>query len=287
LTKQPPWLAPLENRLHTTGIHWSNPSTSHSSKLYVVKTTLGDFFVKEGPIDSLISETDGLNILSDKGKVRIPRILDLIPLEGQNGALVLEYIITRAREKDQKDWENFIDQLNQLHSYLPNCIGYRKDNHIGPLIQKNIESTDWSEFFATYRLTYQWKAAVQEKKIPQEWTKIFERYLNSNFDHLQVPKSEMTLIHGDLWSGNVLFDQQGSPVFIDPAVYYGHWEVDMAMMDLFGGFPEWVMKTYLTSRKANAGFQKRKKMYQLYYLLIHVRIFGNPYVAGVKETIGS
>lgn len=287
MTEQPAWLAPLINRLHTADILWSTPSTSHSSKGYVVKTPLGDFFVKEGPIDNLISESDGLNILSKEGRVKIPDILDLIPLPGQKGALVLEYILPRASERDENDWDNFLGQLNQLHSFLPEHVGFSKDNHIGPLIQKNIESTDWAEFFTTYRLRYQWKAAVQEKKIPQEWSKIFESYLTSNYEHLEVPISEITLIHGDLWSGNVLFDEQGSSVFIDPAVYYGHWEVDMAMMDLFGGFPEWVKETYLKFRKTNAGFHKRKKMYQLYYLLIHVRIFGNPYVAAVKATIGS
>jgi fructosamine-3-kinase len=98
-----------------------------------------------------------------------------------------------------------------------------------------------------------------------------------------VPKEKPALLHGDLWSGNVISDEKGAPVWIDPAVYYGHREMDLAMMKLFGGFSEAVFSTYQEHFPLEANWQERIPYHQLYPLLVHLNLFGSSYYPACRQ----
>jgi fructosamine-3-kinase len=100
-----------------------------------------------------------------------------------------------------------------------------------------------------------------------------------------IPFTEPSLIHGDLWSGNLIFDEQGKPVFIDPAIYYGHPEMDWAMLSLFGSYPEKAMKSYCNYIPLESNYFEREKIYQLYPLLVHLILFGRSYYRDITEIL--
>jgi fructosamine-3-kinase len=169
------------------------------------------------------------------------------------------------------DWAALARMLAKLHRTTGPRFGWGSDNWIGLSPQKNVWSDDWPEFFWRYRLLPQ----LSRANLTEDFDiKVFFKY------YTPIP----SLLHGDLWSGNVGFTPKG-PVIFDPAVYFGDREADIAMTELFGGFPDSFYEAYNRELPLDAGYGRRKHLYNLYHLLNHLNLFGSGYLGQVKETL--
>ena len=165
-------------------------------------------------------------------------------------------------------------------------FGWANDNWIGSLPQANSTSTSWTDFWRDRRLVPQLEAARAGDHLAGPSGQILDRLLELLPQALaDLEGSSPALIHGDLWSGNAYPDESGAPVIIDPAVYAGHGEVDLAMTELFGGFGRRFYAAYDEVLAITDAYDAyRRDLYQLYYLLVHVNLFGAGYVS---ETLGA
>ena len=221
-------------------------------------------FRKEGPSDRFAAEADGLEAL--RPHIRVPKVL-----ERGNGYIALEFLPLETTG----DWSALGRMLAKLHRQTGQRFGWHRDNYIGRSPQQNGWCDDWLEFWRERRLRFQLEMAKRNGyalEMP---------CLGSLENH----KPQPSLLHGDLWRGNAGFTAQG-PVIYDPAVYYGDRETDLAMTELFGGFPREFYRAYDEAFPLPGGYEQRKRLYNLYHLLNHLNIFGGGYLAQVKETLG-
>ncbi|EMF0045701.1 fructosamine kinase family protein [Enterococcus hirae] len=223
------------------------------------------------------AEVDGLKELAPY--VRVPETYMLG--EQKDGAyLLMEWI--EPGKGDQKD---LAVSLAKLHKVTAPQFGYRKDNYLGTVPQFNHVEEDWWLFFFKNRLESQIALAKKNNhwnQNRQETFISFKQYVLENFSDKKIVPS---LLHGDLWSGNVFFDQQGEPVFVDPAVSYGDREQDIAMSQLFGGFRPEFLQSYQMVYPLEKNWEKRLPIYQLYYLLAHLNMFGESYGSQVDQLL--
>jgi len=243
---------------------------------YKVLTNAEDFFVKIN--DAHIfpgmfeKEADGLTRLASTGSIRLPQVIT-IGRSGDFQFLVLEYIEQSPPSKDF--WENFGHGVADLHRHTQRHYGLAYDNYIGSLIQINTEDESWVNFFIRNRLRVQLNRAINKNLVDFECIEGFEKLFDQLHDLLPVEFPHF--LHGDLWSGNFLTGPQGEPVLIDPAIYYGHREMDLAMTMLFGGFDDRFYQAYHESYPLLPGWEERIPIYQLYPLLVHLNLFGSGY----------
>jgi fructosamine-3-kinase len=163
------------------------------------------------------------------------------------------------------------------------AFGLDSDNYIASLHQKNHQTDNWADFFIEQRLEPMLGMAYFDKLIPLDFLKKFQTIytkMNSLF-----PKEKPALLHGDLWSGNVICDQNGKPCLIDPAIYYGHREMDLAFSRLFGGFDSRFYEAYESILPLEPDFESRIGIYNLYPLLVHLNLFGTAYLPGIEKII--
>ena len=164
-------------------------------------------------------------------------------------------------------------------------FGLDHDNYIGSLAQSNKKHADWISFFMEERIRPQLKLAMDKKLIDEGTVKQFDK-LFDHFDRL-IPKEKPALLHGDLWNGNFLVSDSSRAALIDPAVYFGHREMDLAMTTLFGGFDSEFYRAYDEVFPLEKGFEKRVDIHNLYPLLVHVNLFGGGYVRQVKAVLNN
>ena len=193
--------------------------------------------------------------------------------------LALEYI----QNGDFGNWELFGEKLAALHTNKNEFFGLDYDNYIGSLRQVNKKENNWKGFYSNQRLLHLTKFAFDEELLSKTDSKKMEEICLKLDSY--IPFTEPSLIHGDLWSGNLIFDQQGKPVFIDPAIYYGHPEMDWAMLSLFGSYPETAIKSYCNIIPLENNYFEREKIYQLYPLLVHLILFGRSYYRDISEIL--
>jgi fructosamine-3-kinase len=202
--------------------------------------------------------------------------------EGEPCFLVLELL---SSGRPQRDFDECLGRgLAQLHRAGAPAFGLERDNFIGSLPQRNRAHAGWAEFFWLERLEPQLARAVATGRASSRLRSGLER-LASKLTQLVGPAEPAARLHGDLWSGNLHVDEDGAPCLIDPAVYGGHREVDLAMMRLFGGFGESVFRAYQEAWPLAPGHAERVALYQLYPLLVHVNLFGGGYVESVERSL--
>ena len=160
-------------------------------------------------------------------------------------------------------------------------FGYAHDNYIGLSPQSNQRSTSWADFFVQQRLKPQFEMAQQKKITFRQQEQMIDKVYTLLDDHKPVP----SLVHGDLWSGNIAISKQGVGVIYDPAVYYGDAEVDLAMSTLFGGMPRSFYEGYQINRPYVSGYQLRCKIYNLYHWINHAHLFGGYYIQQTQKCI--
>jgi fructosamine-3-kinase len=245
-----------------------------------LKTASRDFFLKWNDAEKFpgmfAAEAQGLSLLRTPGVIHVPEVI----ASGVSGAyqyLLLEHI-DEARPSGNY-WETFGKRLAALHKITNKGFGLDHSNYIGSLQQNNIQCSSWIDFFITQRLKTQLKIAANKNRIDTGAMKAFDVLIEKLKDLL--PTERPSLLHGDLWSGNVMTNNKGEPCLIDPAVYFGNREVDLAMARLFGGFDNSFLKSYHHSFPLLPGYAERFDIYNLYPLLVHVNLFGGGYLSQV------
>jgi protein-ribulosamine 3-kinase len=227
------------------------------------------------------AEARGLAWLEEARALRLPKVLAVSGGE-QHGPsfLVLEHLGSSAPVR------GFDDELGRglaaLHRFGAPSFGLDHDNFIGRLPQANGPLATWPEFYRERRLAPQLeraeRAGLADAGLHRSFDQLFAR-----LEELCGPSEPPARLHGDLWGGNLHSDANGKPCLIDPAVYGGHREVDLAMMKLFGGFGERVFAAYNEAYPLAAGHAERVSLYQLYPLMVHVNLFGTSYLGSVKR----
>ena len=252
------------------------------SEGWQVRTAEGSVFVKlsKGLLPGMLkAEAEGLNELAKSDAIRVPEVIGLT-----KDFLILEFI-PKAINPPTDFWPILGRQLAYLHAYCQKIPGFHKDNFIGRNPQKNNYIGEWKEFFWQRRLLPQWEMAVQ-RGMPNTRIKLLWHKLESLWPApLEGSSLRVSLLHGDLWSGNVLVTTNGEPVVIDPAVYYGDAEADLSLTYLFGGFPPEFYQAYHEIRPKSEGFARRQNVYQLYHLLNHFNLFGKSYAHSVESCL--
>lgn len=209
--------------------------------------------------------------------VRVPLVLAVCDAGTRgSGWIALEWLEPGRRAKGY--WERLALGLLSLHRMPGGGWGAEEDGYIGRLAQRNTPARSWAEFWWKERLEPQLRLADEAGARPgsrEEWDLLAERLpriLSA------AERDGPSLVHGDLWSGNVLAVEAGQPALIDPAPYDGHREVDLAMTELFGGFDPDFYAAYERGWPLQPGYPElRRYVYQLYYLLVHVNLFGGSY----------
>lgn len=278
-----------------------------------LETEAGPFFLKMGgpdlPDGLLAAEARGLRALGQAGEVRVPTVVAEstgreTAARARSGAvadddaaaatadsampawLLLEWLEPGSAGPDA--WSRLGTELAALHRHRADRFGADADNYIGSLPQANHPTDRWPEFWITRRLEPQLRQANDRGLMGRDDRRRFDA-LFGHLHEILAPGDDdgPSLLHGDLWGGNVHMTADGAAI-IDPSVYHGHREVDLAMADLFGGFPDDFFSAYDDAWPLHPGYDPtRRAVYQLYYLLVHVNLFGSGYVARTRSALGT
>lgn len=248
-----------------------------------LKTNKGSYFVKTNRNkDASIFELEeqGLNLLRKNTSLNVPAVLASGTFEEDN-FLLMEWIHSGTRQKGF--FEDLGMGIAELHSATRPNFGLEKDNYISVLPQSNQSANAWPDFYIHQRLAPQLKLAFDKGMVGRDFLMRFDRL--AVVFHEIFPSEQPALLHGDLWSGNFMSDQNGNPVLIDPAVYYGNREMDLAFSHLFGGFDAHFYRAYEETFPLEAGFSERMPLYQLYPLLVHLNLFGKSYLSSIDQIL--
>jgi fructosamine-3-kinase len=227
------------------------------------------------------TEVLGLALLGASRVIAVPKVLHYGEAGEGWSFLLMEYML--PGHKNRLFWEYFGQALANLHGNTSQQFGFSHDNFIGRLPQSNSRHTRWPEFYAEERLWPQMLLAQDRSLLNRDDEQALERLCRRL--HTICPEEAPALIHGDLWGGNFLCTLEGLPVLIDPAACFAHREMDLAMSRLFGGFDTVFYQSYQNAWPLEPGFEERLEVYQLYYLLVHVNLFGGGYVSQVRQIL--
>ncbi len=225
-------------------------------------------------------EARGLRLLKGAGEVRVPEVIGTGD-DGHYSFIVLEYLDQAPGKPDL--WRTFGRQLAALHRHTAGHFGLGHDNYIGSLKQYNNRHENWIDFFREQRLRVQMEMAGRSGLLPSRLEQAFERLFKMLGDIF--PEEAPSLIHGDLWSGNYMLDEKGQACIIDPAVYYGHREMDIGMSRLFGVFGGDFYEAYNEAWPMAPGWRERCDICNLYPLMVHVNLFGAGYLGSVEAVL--
>lgn len=253
------------------------------NEVFLIESTEGKYFLKlnnAGRFPNMFeTEKRGLELLSQSPfKVPLPLKVGIC-----NNS---QYILMNFIEPGAPGlgfWQQFGRDLAGLHLLSSKQFGLDHDNYIGSLSQSNEELDTWAEFYRTERLLPQIKLAQKSGKLTAKMKIGFDELLK-RIDEV-YPTEPPSLLHGDLWSGNMMITTTGEPCLFDPAVYYGHREMDLAMMALFGGFGEEWVQSYNEIYPLEHGWRERIPLGQLYPLMVHVNLFGSGYSSQVEAIL--
>jgi len=228
------------------------------------------------------AEARGLRWLGETCAIRVPEVLAIS--DRPPAYLALE-LLTSAKRREGFD-EALGQSLAALHAFGAPSFGLDQDNFIGRLAQSNRVAEDWASFYWISRLEPQLRLATDRGLIDHATSVRFDT-LRRVLPERVGPEEPPSRLHGDLWGGNLHVDATGQPCLIDPAVYGGHREIDLAMMRLFGGFGQRVFGAYDDAWPLAPGAGDRVPLYQLYPLLVHVNLFGGSYVGSLKRALAA
>ncbi len=255
------------------------------------KLTLSDgsfLFMKANTIsngDFFRAEAEGIDAMASTDAVRVPKICARGTDDGYS-FLLMEYI--KRGSPGPGFWEKLGTDLANMHragteAFLKDGkYGFFKDNYIGAGKQKNTPKDSWIEFFSECRLRAQFDLA--ERYFDGDLIRKANRLLDT-LDRFLYEPERPSLLHGDLWAGNFMSDEWGQPVLIDPAVYVGCNEADIAMTELFGGFDRRFYAAYFDEMGSVPGYADRRDLYNLYHLTNHLNLFGRSYLSAVVSII--
>nr|WP_222620655.1 fructosamine kinase family protein [Sphaerospermopsis sp. LEGE 00249] len=246
----------------------SNDKITYFVKLN--KATQGEMFA---------AEMLGLQQMYETKTIRVPK-----PVcwgnTNNSSYIVLEWL--EMNGGNNKSWQQMGRNLAEMHKTISKKgCGWDLNNTIGSTPQINTWKSDWIEFYTEHRLGYQFQLAKRKGgRFP-----LAEKLLAAIPELLANHHVEPALVHGDLWGGNAGFTVDGEPVIFDPATYFGDREVDIAMTELFGGFPPAFYQGYQEILPLDQGYEQRKTLYNLYHILNHFNLFGGGYASQANGMI--
>ncbi len=250
-----------------------------------MKTHSDIFFVKKSDAKILEAEIEGLELLrpvAKKAGIVVPRVHSI---DKRNGFLALEWMESvQGRENQNAIFGRKLAAMHGHESLDYDRYGFKKDNYIGLSLQRNESGFSWVEFFRDSRLRYMMSKLIDDGKWQDEWDGPFEN-LSEKLGNLLPDTPKKSVLHGDLWAGNMLFLRDNGIAFVDPSAYIGHSEVDLAMTQLFGGFDSTLLENYRSTSPLEAGWEERFGIYNLYHLMNHLLLFGDTYRSSVGKTI--
>ncbi|MGZ4968407.1 MAG: fructosamine kinase family protein [Methylobacter sp.] len=242
------------------------------------------FFVKLNMPERLAmfeAEAFGLQALAQTQAIRVPKFI-VCGRTSDHAFLVLEHIGLHNLNRHSEQLLG--QQLARLHLQKQAYFGWHCDNTIGSTMQVNGRYDDWITFWQEQRLGYQ-LALAADKGYRGSLQTLGEKLCNNLEPFFSGYRPQPALLHGDLWGGNVAADEQGNPVIYDPACYFGDRETDIAMTELFGGFGSAFYQAYQVVYPLDAGYERRKTLYNLYHILNHLNLFGRSYLHQTENMI--
>lgn len=268
------WLHLCEQ--HNLG-HFISVSQVHggdSHRSWCLTSSQGRLFVKTSPRNRqevFLCEADSLNALSQANSLRCPVVI------AQGSTPKTAWLMLQWLELGgPRHAERLGQQLAQLHQHTGQSFGWHQHNYIGNTPQHNNLIDDWVSFYRSQRLLPQLKWA-RDRGLPHPTTLLGDQLLDRLDEWFCDYTPVASLLHGDLWSGNAAYLSDGSPVVFDPACHYGDRETDIAMTELFGGFEPAFYDAYQSVWPLDAGYERRRPLYQLYHVLNHFNLFGGGY----------
>jgi fructosamine-3-kinase len=255
------------------------------NQAYIIASKTERYFIKLNQADRVemfAAEARGLQEMGATQTIKVPLPI-CWGMVNEKSYLVLECLDLTSRGNSQ-NWAEMGRNLVAMHDYrISNSpkFGWHTDNTIGSTPQLNTWETDWTIFFKNQRLGYQFQLARRKGgNFPQA-----DRLLATIPAILANHQPQPSLVHGDLWGGNASFTTAGLPVIFDPATYWGDREVDLAMTELFGGFPAAFYQGYTSVYPLDPGYDRRKQLYNLYHILNHYNLFGGSYQSQANSAI--
>lgn len=248
---------------------------------YRIETELSPFFIKINDVSKypgmFTAEKKGLELLTLHSAFKVPELI-ILNEDESNSFLVLEFI--EQETKNERSLRTSGNLLAEMHKQSSRQFGLDHDNYIGSLKQTNNFHDSWADFFIEERLSVQLKLAYDQDRLNRNVLASFEKLYKQLPD--LFPSEPPSLLHGDLWNGNFIIATGGLPCIFDPAVYYGHREMDLAMTTLFGGFSDEFYQAYNENFPLEKAWKERTALCNLYPLLVHVNLFGGGYVREVE-----
>ena len=233
--------------------------------------------------DMFEKEAKGLDLLKrQQTSMYIPEVINYGYLEASHTGYLLMELIQTGQE-NTNFFTYFGHALAEMHKVTTGFYGLDYDNYIGRLPQSNHKHDNWIDFFISERIEPQYKMAFDSHRLPESGA-VYLQHLYSKLPEI-LPDEPPSLLHGDLWSGNYLCGQNQQIILIDPAVYFGHREMEIAFTQLFGGFGANFYQAYQESFPQEPNFSSRKDIYNLYPLLVHTNLFGGSYANSVMHIL--
>lgn len=274
----------ISEKINSNIVHYQSVAGGDISFAYLLETKTQRFFLKVNSKSfakkMFEEEEKGLLAIENTNTIAVPHVHLVDELEGKS-FLLMDFV--ESRRPNGKDYKHLGRDLAKLHSTKSENFGFSSDNFIGSLPQSNRLHADWAEFYWNERIAPQFQLARKNKSLEENFIPAKEDALNV-FNQI-FGEVEPMLLHGDLWGGNYLISTNGTPYLIDPAVYYGHSMVDIAMSRLFGGFDTEFYEAYHAVIPQSVYYQEQIEIYQLYYLLVHLNLFGRSYRGSVVNIL--
>lgn len=250
-----------------------------------IVTNQGSFFCKQNSAQKFPNlfqkESTGLQHLQQQGVIATPDVIFVDEFE-EAQVLVLEWI--ESGIKTNNFWKTFGEQLAALHRCTHPLHGFKKDNYMGSVPQRNTPEKSWIFFLQHHRLQPLVDMCLSEGLFSAREVKNFET-LYTKLPLFFSDDEPPSLLHGDLWSGNLMCNVDSQPVLIDPAVYYGHHSMDLGMTTLFGGFHPLFYEAYHYHFPMPPNSKEQQAICKLYPLLIHLLLFGKSYLSDIQNTL--
>lgn len=256
------------------------------NEAWQLRTKHNTFFLKfnlHASQSMFLAEAEGLRLLAQANVIRIPKVIHVTEKRDEAPA----YLLLEWLDSGQTTTSTQLDlgeSLARLHLQNASLYGLNHDNFIGRLPQSNSQSSSWVEFYGEQRLRPQLNLAIGNGQASPTLQSNLEKLINK-LPNLIPDNIEPSLLHGDLWGGNFMTLSDGRPALIDPAVYYGHREVELAFTELFGGFDSRFYDAYSAVYPIDKDYAKRRALYQLYPLMVHMNLFGGSYTSRVHTIV--
>jgi fructosamine-3-kinase len=270
--------AEIERELKKRVISIAPLSAANNAQIYRLSCEKGGVYVAKVAEKGLDVEAWMLGYLKEKSKLPLP----LVHYSNEH-VIIMQYIESHY-SLDGQGHRDAAEHLAALHQIRADTYGLERDTLVGSLKQPNPQTKDWPAFFAEHRLLYMAQEALKEGKIDAKMMKMVEKLALKIGVYLSAPNPP-SLIHGDVWSGNILMGRGKIAAFLDPAVYYADPEIELAFIKLFSTFDGSFFARYNEINPIKPGFEERADIYNIYPLLVHTRLFGTSYARKAQKML--